>query len=96
VFINGLGTAVPATRYSQKQCWEALHASPQMTRLSPLSRALLERVLLGERGVRTRHLALARLEDAFEINPDVLYGRFLAHAPELAARAAALIKGGRS
>lgn len=57
-------------------------------RLAPQSRALLERVLLGERGVRTRHLALARLEDAFEINPDVLYDRFLAHAPELAARAA--------
>lgn len=88
MFVIGIGTAVPATRYSQRQCWEALRAAPQFPRLAPPARALLERVLLGEQGVRTRHLALASLDDAFEIDPDVLYRRFLTHAPELAARAA--------
>lgn len=88
MFVTGVGTAVPAPRYSQKQCWEALRAAPQFGVLGPPARALLERVLLGEQGVRTRHLALERMQDAFDLDPDVLYRRFLVHAPELAARAA--------
>jgi alkylresorcinol/alkylpyrone synthase len=88
LFVTGIGTAVPATCYSQKQCWEALRGAPQFGALAAASRVLLERVLLGEQGVRTRHLALERIEEAFEVNPDVLHRRFLAHAPQLAARAA--------
>ena len=88
MFITALGTAVPATRYSQRECWEALRAAPQFARLRAPSRALLERVLTGEHGVRTRHLAVASLAEAFAIDPDVLARRFARHAPELAARAA--------
>jgi predicted naringenin-chalcone synthase len=88
LFVTGVGTAVPAPRYSQKQCWEALREAPQFGALAAPSRALLERVLLGEQGVRTRHLALERLEDAFEVDPDVLCRRFAQHAPQLAEQAA--------
>ena len=88
MFVTGVGTAVPAARYSQRQCWEALRRTPQFGALAAPARALLERVLLGEQGVRTRHLALARLEDAFEVEADVLARRFATHAPELATRAA--------
>lgn len=88
MFITGLGTAVPAKRYTQRECWEALRHSPHHARLGAPGRALLERVLLGEHGVHTRHLALDHLGDALEIDPDVLYRRFLEHAPELATRAA--------
>lgn len=88
MFIHALGTAVPPTRYSQRDCWEALRAAPQFAALRAPSRALLERVLTGEHGVRTRHLALDRLADAFAIDPDVLARRFARHAPELATRAA--------
>jgi predicted naringenin-chalcone synthase len=88
LFVTGVGTAVPAPRYSQKQCWEALREAPQFGALAAPSRALLERVLLGEQGVRTRHLALERLEDAFEVDPDVLCRRFARHAPQLAEQAA--------
>jgi alkylresorcinol/alkylpyrone synthase len=90
LFVTGVGTAVPATRYSQKQCWDALREAPQFGALAAPARALLERVLLGDQGVRTRHLALARIEDAFEIDPDVLARRFATHAPALATRAARL------
>ena len=90
MFVTGIGTAVPAQRYSQRECWEEFRRSPHYARLGAPGRALLERVLLGEHGVRTRHLALDRLGDALEIDPDILYRRFLEHAPELAARAAAL------
>ena len=88
MFFTGLGTAVPAKRYTQRECWEALRQSPHYAKLGAPGRALLDRVLLGEHGVRTRHLALEDLRDGLEIDPDVLYRRFLLHAPELATRAA--------
>jgi alkylresorcinol/alkylpyrone synthase len=88
MFLAGIGTAVPDTRYSQHECWDALRASPRFARLSAPGRALLERVLLGESGIRTRHLALDSLDEAFAIEPDVLHRRFARHAPALAARAA--------
>src|SRR5256885_11389526 len=88
MFFTGLGTAVPAARYSQQACWEAFRAAPQFARLGAPGRALLERVLCAGEGVRTRHLALERLQDAFDVNPDVLHRRFAVHAPELAERAA--------
>ena len=88
MFVTGLGTAVPARRYSQRECWEALRQSTHYARLGAPGRALLERVLLGEHGVRTRHLALDDLSEALEIDPDVQHRRFLEHAPELATRAA--------
>src|SRR5919106_1357079 len=87
MFITALGTAVPPARYTQRQCWEALRAAPQYSRLAGPARALLERVLTGEQGVRSRHLALDRLADAFDLDPDVLHARFLTHAPALAAAA---------
>jgi 3,5-dihydroxyphenylacetyl-CoA synthase len=88
MFIAGLGTAVPATSYSQAQCWQALRVSSRFAGLGAPARALLQRVLGGDSGVRTRHLALASLDEAFEIDPDVLENRFLEHAPVLATRAA--------
>ena len=96
MFITALGTAVPAPRYSQRECWTALRAAPQFAALRAPSRVLLERVLTGEHGVRTRHLALDSLAEAFVIDPDVLARRFARHARELATRAAraALASGG--
>jgi alkylresorcinol/alkylpyrone synthase len=89
MFILGLGTAVPTASYSQVDCWQALRASPRFAALGAPARTLLQRVLCGDSGVRTRHLALASLEEAFEIDPDVLSRRFFDHAPAIAARAAA-------
>ncbi|HYX65653.1 MAG TPA: 3-oxoacyl-[acyl-carrier-protein] synthase III C-terminal domain-containing protein [Burkholderiales bacterium] len=96
MFIDAVGTAVPAARYTQRECWEALRGTPQFAALRGPSRLLLERVLTGEQGVRSRHLALEGLAEAFAIDPDVLAGRYARHAPELATRAAhrALAKAG--
>lgn len=88
MFITALGTAVPVNRYSQRDCWTALRVTRQFAALRAPSRALLERVLTGEHGVRTRHLALRELGEAFAIDPDVLARRYADHAPELATRAA--------
>jgi predicted naringenin-chalcone synthase len=88
MFITALGTAAPAHRYSQRQCWEALCASPQFPALQARSRAILRKVLLGSNGIAMRHLALAPLSEAFELTPDALSARFAKQAPLLASQAA--------
>ena len=88
MYIIGVGTAAPGTRYTQAQCHEALLGAPQFAALSRRSRVLLERLLLGDNGIRTRALALAPLSDAFDARPDVLHRRFVQNAPLLAEAAA--------
>lgn len=86
--IVGLGTAVPSHRYGQRECWAALQNAKEFSELTPRSRAILKKVLTGANGISTRHLALAHLAEAFELDPDALQTRFLNHAPQLATRAA--------
>ena len=89
MFFAGVGTSAPSKRYTQKECWDALRRTPQFARLKPRSKATLQHVLLNEsNGIRTRHLALERLEEVFEADPDTLDARFARHAPQLAAAAA--------
>lgn len=88
MFITGLGTALPPRRYTQSECWEALGTWPGLEKLAPRSRAILKKVLLGNNGIATRHLALDSLSDAFEFTPDVMHARFARHAPALASQAA--------
>lgn len=88
MFINGIGTAVPPSRYAQLECWDALRASPQFSRLSTRSQAITRKVLTGNNGIATRHLALAPLSDAFNLTPDALHHRFARTAPALAGEAA--------
>jgi alkylresorcinol/alkylpyrone synthase len=88
MFIIGLGTATPPRRYTQRECWEALQAAPQFTRLEPRARAILKKVLGAQNGIETRHLALAPLAEAFELTPDALHARFREHAPAVGAVAA--------
>ncbi len=88
MYIIGVGTAAPVTRYRQAQCYEALQGSPQFKQLDRRSRALLQRLLIGDNGIDTRALALDPLTDAFDAHPDVLHRRFALHAPRLAQAAA--------
>ena len=88
MFIKGLGTAAPPHRYTQRDCWTALQASAPFEQLTPRSRAILKKVLTGQNGIASRHLALEPLEEAFEISPDALQARFVRHAPALATQAA--------
>jgi alkylresorcinol/alkylpyrone synthase len=87
MFITGLGTATPPHRYSQQDCWEVLKTSEKYRQLNQRAQAILKKVLRGDNGIHTRHLALDDLRDAFRLTPDELYARFAKHAP-LAAGAA--------
>jgi predicted naringenin-chalcone synthase len=88
MFITGLGTATPGTRYTQAQCWEVLQSSQIFLELTSRSRAILKKVLANQNGIATRHLALDPLTEAFDITPDALHARFMQHAPALATQAA--------
>ena len=89
MFVRGLGTAYPARRYSKAECLEAFQSSSWFEKLDRRARAVAEIVLTGDNGIDTRHLALDSLEEVFAIDPDTLHARFVAHAPRLAADAAA-------
>ena len=88
MFIIGIGTATPSQRYTQADCWQAIQLSARFQKLNTRSRAILKKVLTGENGIATRHLALDDLEQVFEMNPDALHSRFTKHAPALATSAA--------
>ncbi|MGQ0656569.1 MAG: type III polyketide synthase [Chromatiales bacterium] len=88
MFVNGLGIATPSRRYTQAECWQALAATPVHASLSPRSQAILRKVLNGDNGIRTRHLALETLAQVDDMTPDAMHRRFQRHAPALAARAA--------
>lgn len=88
MFLSGLGTATPATRYTQAQCWDALVASDHLATLNPRSQAILRKVLRGNNGICSRFLAFDDLSEAFALDPDRLDERFARHAPVVAAQAA--------
>jgi len=88
MFIIGTGTATPPHRYSQQECWTTLIKSARFQEFNSRAKAILKKVLTGPSGIVTRHLALDRLEEAFEITPDVLHARFRENAPALATAAA--------
>ena len=88
MLITGLGTAAPQQRYTQQECWEKLQRSGRFFDLNSRSKAVLRKVLTGNNGIVSRHLALEDLGDAFELTPDALHARFVRNAPVLAAQAA--------
>ena len=88
MFITGLGTALPPQQYKQSEGWEAVQVAPQFSRLAPRSRAILRKVLNGNNGIETRHLALNSLHEVFDLDPNILHARFAHHAPLLASQAA--------
>jgi alkylresorcinol/alkylpyrone synthase len=88
MFITGLGTATPPRRYLQKECWQVLQSAEPFSRLKPRSQAILRKVLLGDNGIVSRHLALDPLNEAFELTPDASHERFVKHAQALATQAA--------
>ncbi|HXN14751.1 MAG TPA: 3-oxoacyl-[acyl-carrier-protein] synthase III C-terminal domain-containing protein [Usitatibacter sp.] len=88
MFIVGLSTAVPARSFTQAECWQALQRIDR-PQLNARTRAVLHGILTHDNGIERRSLALERLEEAFDLDPDTLYRRFVRHAPELACQAAA-------
>jgi len=90
MFIRGIGTATPATRYSKSECLLAFEQSEWFGRLDSRSHHIARTILNHDNGIDARYLALDSLNDVFDIDPDTLALRFLTHAPQLATSAGAL------
>ncbi len=88
MFITGLGTAAPSQRYTQRECWSVFEQSPLSRQLNPRSRAIVRTILTGKNGIDSRHLALDKLDEAFELTPDALHARFTKNSKLLANQAA--------
>jgi predicted naringenin-chalcone synthase len=88
MFIWSTAHAVPPNAYSQAECLDSFLKSSQYPDLSHSSQVLLRRILSGDNGIKTRHLALDSIDDAFGLHPDVLHQRFETHAPALSIEAA--------
>ena len=95
-FIRGIGTAVPTMRYTKADCLAAFEKSDWFNRLDARAHLVARTVLKRDNGIEARHLAVATLEEVFQIDPDTLAQRFLVHAPALATSAAerALVNAG--
>lgn len=89
MFIVGLGTAAPPQCYAQAEGWDVVQRARQFALLNSRSRAILKKILTGRNGITTRHLALDKLDEVFQVDPNVLQERFGRHAPALAAEAGA-------
>jgi alkylresorcinol/alkylpyrone synthase len=88
MYIRGLGTATPPSRYTKAECLQAFERSDWFARLDARSHTIARLVLQRDNGIEARRLALGSLDEVFSIDPDTLGRRFLAHAPVLAAEAA--------
>ena len=87
MFLHSLATAVPATTFTQHQCWEAGRHAPALHRLSRRSQLVLRSILSGDSGITTRHFALSDIANAYDLTADDLNAGFRREAPRLAGEA---------
>ncbi len=87
MYFRGVGTAAPPARYTKAECLDAFQNSEWFGRLGARAHILARTVLQRDNGIEARRLAVDSLDEVFQIDPNTLAKRFLAHAPSLAAAA---------
>ncbi len=87
MYFRGLGTATPPARYTKEECLVAFQNSEWFARLDARAHFVARTVLQRDNGMETRRLAVDSLDEVFQIDPNTLARRFLAHAPPLATTA---------
>lgn len=88
MYIRGIGTATPPTRFTKAECLIAFQASDWYARLDQRAHMIARTVLQRDNGIEARRLAVETLAEVFRIDPNTLAQRFVAHAPSLASDAA--------
>jgi len=89
MYLHALATALPASAYTQAECWEIVQGSRVRERLKKRSLLILQTILKGEHGVSRRHFAMPDIASVFDRNADELNAVFRGAAPTLAADALA-------
>lgn len=88
-FLRGISTAVPENRYTKAECLAEFESSEWFSRLERRSHVIARTVLQRDNGIDARRLAVGKLAEVFDIDPDTLSQRFVLHAPALGSEAAA-------
>jgi alkylresorcinol/alkylpyrone synthase len=89
MYLRGIGTAAPPSRFTKAECLDAFQRSDWYARLDTRSHLIARTVLQRDNGIEARRLSVGSLDEVFTIDPDTLDRRFLANAPALASDAAA-------
>jgi predicted naringenin-chalcone synthase len=87
MYFRGVGTATPPAYYTKTECLLAFQQSEWFSRLNARAHFVARTVLQRDNGIESRRLAVDSLDEVFQIDPNTLAKRFLAHAPTLAATA---------
>ncbi len=87
MFLLGIDRAAPPRFYSQEECFRRIQATPAWGRLQRGSLELLEKILMGNSGIRKRHFAVEDVNEILDFPAQRLYHEFERHAPALAAEA---------
>lgn len=87
MYLFSVASAFPRHVFTQRECWDLLLAADGLRRLKPRSRELMEKILLGDSGILTRHFACSDLEEVFGCDAGRLHRLYAAAAPKLAAEA---------
>lgn len=85
--ILSVATANPPARFTKAECLVAFEKSDWYARLDARAHLIARTVLQRDNGIEARRLAVASLDEVFQIDPNTLSARFLMHAPLLAAQA---------
>ncbi len=90
MYLESIATALPAHRYTQPECLQALREAGLLEELRPGSAVLLEKVLAnGASGIGARHFCLPEIAPVIGRGPQELNEFFEREAPRLAAAALA-------
>lgn len=89
MFLQAIATALPPHAYTQRDCWEIFLKDSRRARevLTPDSIAFVERILLGDSGIGSRHFALEPLASALDLDSEQLNRKFEELAPQLGYQA---------
>jgi predicted naringenin-chalcone synthase len=82
-----IASAFPDQRVTQQECLNLLSASRSFQNLKPRSGVILEKVLSGDSGIRSRRLAPERLDQILTASPEELHHLFEREAPRIASDA---------
>lgn len=87
MYLQSISHAVPSAVFTQRECWELLQVSRELNRLNNRSVAILEKVLLGDSKIETRHFATEDVDRLFSLDAQALNQNFERSAPALARKA---------
>ena len=87
MYLQSLASAFPKYKFTQKESWEYASRSKHVANLKKRSQGVLEKVMCGNSGIHTRHLALKNPTDLFDLNAGELNQLYEQEAPALAEAA---------